>query len=345
MGTTSKLIYSILIGVTILFGCQKEESSKTNQKLKNNSSYLFYEQSNRLVLNSVEDFDSLIDIANDDMLNSIKNRDFICYEESLSPSDSNIIDDNFLSVVLNSDQVIQIKNYLYRINKTSNKVFVLHKNFCNFYLDLINENTTNEKILVFSTEDDVFDLLGERGGNEKALSKSCLSSLSKSENGWVKYADFIDEDDLYGKGTKNRCVFKYSYMVKYDNFGIYRKLFTEFKHKQTLGGSYNGTDVTFVYDVKFKAKNGETGTDSEYPVYSFATNLNTQVLPGNYDYYTDNKEIPHYRGTRCLIEYDLRAWAWMRNRQTLKPNLIPQSGCFRLNDGDVCYFPCNNETC
>jgi hypothetical protein len=345
MGTTSKLIYSILIGVTILFGCQKEESSKTNQKLKNNSSYLFYEQSNRLVLNSVEDFDSLIDIADDDMLNSIKNRDFICYQESVSPSDSNIIDDNFLSVVLNSDQVIQIKNYLYRINKTSNKVFVLHKNFCNFYQDLINENITNDKIMVFSTEDDVFDLLGERGGSEKALSNSCVNSKYNNDQGWNVYADFIDEDDLYGKGTKNRCKFKYKCMVKYDNWGIYRKLFTEFKHKQILGGSFDGTDLTFVYDVKYKAKNGETGIDNETPSYPFATNQDIQVAISYYDYYSDNKEITHYKGTRCLINYDLKAWIWMRNRETLKPILVPASGCIRIHDGGVCYFPCNYENC
>jgi hypothetical protein len=346
MGTTSKFFHPILIGITIFFGCQKDDSSsKPHQQLKNSTNYLYYEQNNRLVLNSVEDFDSLIAIADSDLLNSIKNLNFISYEESLSSSDSNSIGDDFLSVVLNSNQVIQIKNYIYRINKSSKKVFALHKDNCLFYQDLVNENTSNDKILVFSTEDDVFELLSERSESEKALPNDCVHTKYNNDGGWVTYADFIDEGNIYGKGTKNRCVFKYKCMVKYDNWGIYRKLFTEFKHKQTLGGSIDETDFTFVFDVKYKSKNGNTGVDNETPSFPFALNLNVQVSPSQYDYSDDNKPIEHYKGTRCLINYDLRAWIWMRNRQTLKPILIPGSGCIRIYDGGVCYFPCSYETC
>ncbi|MFM6994522.1 MAG: hypothetical protein ACKOWO_05320 [Sediminibacterium sp.] len=343
--TTYKLIFSTFVCAIIFTSCQKENPELvTNQNLKNSSS-LYTIQNNRMVLTSVEDFDSLINISDVDMINSIRNLDYVSYDEGLSSTDSNTISDSFLSVVLNSDQVIQIKNYIYKVNKSSNKVFALHKNNFSSYEDLVNENTTNNKILEFSTEDDVFDLLSERETNEKVLSNNCVNTDYDNDGGWLKYADFIDEDNIYGKGTKNRCVFKYRCMVKYDNWGIYRKLFTEFRHKQTQGGSFDETDFTFVYDMKYKSKNGETGVDNETPIFPFALNLNVQVSPSYYDYSADFKEIPHYKGTRCLINYDLRAWVWMRNRQTLKPILAPESGCIRIHDGGVCFFPCSYENC
>ena len=128
-------------------------------------------------------------------------------------------------------------------------------------------------------------------------------------------------------------------MVRYDNWGIFRKLFTEFKHKEVAGGTFDGTYVSFVYKVKYAVKNGGTGNVIHDASYPFATNTTISVPTDYYEYYTDNKEVVHYRGTKCLKAYDLKSWMWMRSRETLKPILAPSSGCIRINAG-MSEYPC-----
>lgn len=301
----------------------------------------YWVENEMLVLNSVDDFDQLIELSTEEFNQTLNDLDYVSYLESLSSDDINSIEDEFLSVALNRDQVIQIQNYIYRINKASNKIFALHRDYYNSYEDLIIENTSNQYILEFSTEENVFELLGEVEDNEKALSKKCQSSKENNNGGWYQYADFRDVGNIYNKGKDKRYKFKYRCMVRYDNWGIYRKLFTEFKHKEAFGGTWDGTYFSFVYRAKYIVKNGNSGNVIQDASYPFALNTSNNVPTSEYQYFTTNKEIIHYRGTKCLKAYDLNSWIWVRSRETLKPILAPTSGCIRINDGGMCVYPCS----
>jgi hypothetical protein len=344
-----KLIYGTLflalVGIGII-GCKKEISSKqetNNSQSVKEKSILYRVENGMLVLNTVDDFDQLIELSTDDFNQTLKDLDYISYVETLNANDVNTIEDGFLSVALNRNQTIQIQNYIYRINKASSKVFAIHKDHFSSYADLIAENTSNKYVLEFSTEDNVFELLGEVEDTEKALSKKCQSSKENNDGGWNEYADFTDSDNIYGKGTDKRYKFKYRCMVRYDNWGVYRKLFTEFKHKESFGGTWDYTHVSIIYKVKYEIKNGGSGNVTYDDNYSFATNTSIQVPTSQYDYVTDNKEIVHYKGTKCLRAYDLNSWFWMRSRKTLMPILAPSSGCIRINDGGMCAYPCSYD--
>lgn len=344
-----KLIYGTLFlalaGIGVV-GCKKEIASN-NQTNKSQGvkekSILYRVENGMLVLNTVDDFDQLIELSTEDFNQTLKDLDYTSYIETLNANEVNTIEDGFLSVVLNRDQAVQIQNYIYRINKASNKVFALHKDYFSSYSDLITENTSNKYILEFSTEDNVFELLGEVEDTEKALSKKCQSTKENNDGGWNEYADFTDVDNIYGNGKDKRYKFKYRCMVRYDNWGIYRKLFTEFKHKESFGGTWDYTHVSIIYKVKYEIKNGGSGNVTYDDNYSFATNTSIQVPTSQYDYVTANKEIVHYKGTKCLRAYDLNSWFWMRSRKTLMPILAPSSGCIRINDGGMCAYPCSYD--
>lgn len=340
-------LFLALVGIGI-FGCKKEISSnqqKSNSQNVKEKSILYRVENGMLVLNTVDDFDQLIELSTEDFNQTLKDLDYMSYIETLNVNEVNIIEDGFLSVVLNKNLVVQIQNYIYLVNKASSKVFALHKDNFSSYPDLIAENISNKYVLEFSTEDNVFELLGEIENTEKSMSKNCRSTNSNSD-GWSEYADFIDEDNIYSNGPDKRYKFERKFIVKYDNWGIYRKLYTEFKHNEKWYGLNDGTYFTIVYQVKYYVKNGNSGTDSKYPSYPFeTTNPDSVQIPiSNYDYFSDKKEIQHYKGTKCLKAYDLRSWCWMRNRKTLRHKLVPNNGCLRIHD-NLCIYLCSGESC
>ncbi len=334
-----KIIYlgAILAsGVTLIVGCKKSviepvgSNSKTESIQLKNAYYTT--DSKMLIFNTVEDFDAIIENAGDDLYSELRSLDFTCYAETLDDHSPNLVEDEFLSYVLNEHFIVQIGNYIYKINKPNQTVFALSTEHASSYNDLVAENITNEYVLPFSTEDNVFELLAEVESTDKS-STSCRNSNS-SVDPWFMYADFIDVNNIYGNGTDKRYKFERRFMVRYDNWGIYRKLFTEFKHNENWFGLWDETYFTVAYQVSYQIKGGGSGTFTHYPSYPFATTSQTVNVPTNqYEYLDDNKEIVHYRATKCLKAYDLKSWCWMRNRATLKHNLVPgSSGYLRVND-------------
>lgn len=344
-----KLIYVSIIGLAVgtgFIGCKKEIYPKKNtDTLSTNSSLakiemasLYRVENGMIVISSVEDFDSIINIVDSKFCQDLINLNYTSYKETIKDDSLNTIEDEFLSALLNKDQSVQVGNYIYRINKATEKVYVIHKSHIESYQDLVSENISNKNVLEFSTEENVFELLNEyrESDSEKALSKNCQSTDQNNNGGWTQYADFIDVNNIYGNGKDKRYKFSVWIRVRYDNWGIYRKLFTEFKHKEAWGGTYDETYVSIAYQVQYLVKNGTSGLVTHYPSYPPSTSTGTS----GYEYQTQNKEIIHYRQTKCLRAYDLRSWCWFRDRELLVPTLYPYGGCVRINAGGLNSFPC-----
>lgn len=332
-------LFLALIGIGFV-GCKKEISPTTKKQSvesNTNKSLSYRVENGMLVFNTVDDFDRLIESLTDESYGELKSLDYHSYLESINSEDENTIEDAFLSVALNKDQAIQIGNFIYRINKANEKVFALKKDLYDTenYNDLITENVLNKNIIELSTEDDVFEILGEVTYEEKALSKNCQSSNENKNGGWFEYADFIDVNNIYGNGDKKRYKFSVWLRVRYDNWGIYRKLFTEFKHKEAWGGTFDETYVSIAYQVQYYQKNSSALNNvTHYPSFDFAINPNYQGT-SNYEYFTKNKEVIHYRATKCLRAYVLKSWCWFRDRKNLTPKLYPNNGCLRIESGGL----------
>lgn len=152
------------------FSCNKEE--QINNPNYNESSIKV--DKNRIIFKSYVEYENLIN----DFQVSKEPQKFILeirnkyklqnsYIESHYPDS---LQDEFLSSILNDNNIVQIGDYLYKVNLLTEKVYVLNTEYESEIIDLITENTTNEYVMEFSTGDDVIDLVEKLEG---ATTRGC----------------------------------------------------------------------------------------------------------------------------------------------------------------------------
>ena len=145
----------------------------TSALLSNNATTVSPEKS-FLVIKSVDAYEALIssdEVNKKAYLNSVEGMPFTTHNELLKIEKSSIdlIGNEFLSSILNKDLIVQIGDYLYKINPELNKVFVLPAINVDEYNDLVNENMSNPNVRQFSTDDNVLELAVSGAKGEKAL--------------------------------------------------------------------------------------------------------------------------------------------------------------------------------
>lgn len=206
-----KLIFGTLflalvgIGTT---GCKKEVLNKNSSMVtntQNNSSQIksltgFQSDGKMLIFNTSDDFANFIEFdiskhVNEYNVNSkegqpalrnikqeLANEVYSRYSNYISSSNQvDYINDNILNEVLNKDMIVQIGNYLYRLNKEKEKVFVLSSTYkVTDYNDLVSENTSNKKIMVYSTEEDVLEMVEAGRLSEKVVGCTAPSALEQN---------------------------------------------------------------------------------------------------------------------------------------------------------------------
>jgi hypothetical protein len=96
-----KLIYGTaflaIVGIGII-GCEKEidtSQQKSNSQNVKEKTILYRVENGMLVLNTVDDFDQLIELSTDDFNQTLKGLDYTSYVESLNTSDINTIESKF----------------------------------------------------------------------------------------------------------------------------------------------------------------------------------------------------------------------------------------------------------
>lgn len=323
----------MLASVGIGFVSCKKESSESNQQSYVKQQEGIYSDGKLLVFKTYQDFESVVQMptpeVEKDFLKKVGSMDHTTYSKSkqLSKSDIDLVGDEFLAQILNEDLAVQIGSWIYRINKPTEKVYALSVRNADDYPDLIAEKISNTNVLEYSTEEDVIEIL-EPGAD---LGEKAFRNCQKSQQdvvGWDLYADWIDENNIYLGGYDKRYKFQRKMKVKYDQWGIYRKLFGEFEHKENFGGTWDETHFSMQVYGTYSVRNAGGGNFGIYPSInpyfnpSYLSNTNTNW----YDFEDDKKEIVAYRGTRCLDAFELRGWTWFRNKATRLPNLVPNDG-------------------
>ena len=189
---------------------------------------MFYND-NRVVFNSVETYDNTIsNLSDPNTLKSIEqiNKNSL---KSLKKSDKqDDLYDDFLPTILNEDKIVQIGKWIIKVDIQNEKVFVLSEENEKFYNDL-KENINNKNIYVFSTEDDVLDLLeeGVKGTIKDGQLKRWGCSAVGRRNKWKRYNYFAPETEI---------------QVRYHRAGIYYSLFAA---AQYYGGQPTGSQATY----------------------------------------------------------------------------------------------------
>jgi hypothetical protein len=175
-----------------------------------------------------------------------------------------LIDDDFFKYMLNADLCIQIGKHIFRVNPVTEKVYDLPVANADQYNDLVNENTSNANIKVFSTGDDVLELI-ENGETSRKL--FCKESGIDSKHAFV--------------GDVHVGNYSISLNLYFNRFGIHFKLFAE--------GTTNGPDFVNMW------------VDMD-PVF-YHVRCDETVDYKSYDYPVANKQyFMSYQGAKNLNE-------------------------------------------
>ena len=165
--------------------------------------------SDRLAFASIADYRAVVDEPSDDTKKkvtlAIKSLGgFTSFLKKQHPSQalktydsslSSLIADDYFASLLNSDLVIQVDKYIFRINPSTQKIYVLQTKYENEYKDLLNENTRNPHIKVFSTEDDVLEQL-EEADDSNTRKLICHESGIGSKHDSVQFMSFMVKADF-----------------------------------------------------------------------------------------------------------------------------------------------------
>ena len=177
-----KLILSSLVIALVGIGfvaCKK--SNVTNNPVQNQSELQFDKEfsiasDNRmLIFKTTADYEKIVSNSSQEIKNSLvaKVRSLnlkSLAEKLISQKSLDSFGDNFLPELLNEDGIVQIGDYLYKIDMVNKKAYVLPSANISEYSDLVAVNKSNPNIRVFTTEDDVIEL-AESGA--LSTTKSC----------------------------------------------------------------------------------------------------------------------------------------------------------------------------
>jgi hypothetical protein len=245
-------------------------SSIQEEAPKINASINFNSDGNKLIFATADDFDRFIaaDVAEPDEAFEVKDRNsskttgrdikaelssenYVSYAEHIAQNNlNNLIEDELLSVILNKDQIVQIGNFLYKLNKADEKVFVLPIRLSSKYADLVSENTKNPNIQVYSTAESVIDMVENGELSQKGIFCSAPSATHKgvstpfvtinnsaSMNATSQYAKY----GIMHKLEADLHVFDYN---SYSNLSIYVS-YENCSYKKRCGSSLSNYSNTW----------------------------------------------------------------------------------------------------
>lgn len=188
-----KFLSFFLIATLAIASCSKEEV--TPQIAASTSAKITLDD-NRIIFDTYSDYENHINEYHE----SEEPQKFIAnfksnYHLNESRSGSSLpeeLQDDFLMSILNENDVVQIGDYLYKVNLLTDKVYVLNVYYISEYSDLVSENATNINVMEFSVGDDVIDLVegladntsrscGGIGGGEYPFPEKILGTVNGTE--------------------------------------------------------------------------------------------------------------------------------------------------------------------
>ena len=229
-------------GMLALASCNKEEvvvKAATNQNAI----------ANRVIFESVEEYENLFEDPKtiDQKTNEVAAR-FGTYNEAarVGTALEDTLYPEVLQKILNDDHVVQIGQWLIKVDVAKQQVLVLDKKYLDQYSDLASSNLDNKNILVYSTEDEVLEMLQNQVKPSAARTSGlfCRQVKNRDPN--------LGPNILIESITSSSGLIGQRYIqpgVDYSSYGIYYKLYgnviSKFQQNGTFGFySYNIPSLT-----------------------------------------------------------------------------------------------------
>jgi hypothetical protein len=296
-----KLVYSVAVATAVLFAgnsCQKsQDTDKATPKT---------DASSRVVFSSVAEYENLFADPNqtDALASGIAAR-YGTYQENARASENpeDTLYSEFLQKILNEDHIVQIGEWIIKVNKVNEKVFVLDKQYEAEYQDLVNENLSNLHLMIFSTSDEVLPMLqegytGSVPNDEARVSGLGICGSDATQQAADIYSNLFNTANSPSNTTFLFCGSKYLRLqIAYQKEGI----------NFTLGHSINTYQASFVtpgicniqgnLNVEFVG----VGADVKHTRKCESSENRWGEVTGSYN---SNSATKYYhRGTRALRKY------------------------------------------
>jgi hypothetical protein len=278
------LLGAITVGT--FYSCKKEAS----QPQASMNSLNVSTKKNVLVFKNISDYENVVNNPSEEkrmeFLKEVKSfKDFTSLSET--PTNTNksflgmdtLITDEYFKEILNNDLIVQIEEYLYRVNPILEKVFVLPAT--GNYEDLVNENLQNLQMRVFSFNDDVLEAIKNIGGDTTSQRLFC------------------NESGVAGQQNKTVVVggTGYNLILDYNKYGIYFSLSARYYYPlPSCGFDFTGGSSTNKGAVYYHVKCGQTV--GEYQTTSYGGTHGSYI---KYQSYSGSKALnKFYFGCRIM---------------------------------------------
>lgn len=181
----------------------------------------------------------------------------------------------FLQKILNDDHIVQIGKWLIKVEKEKEQVLVLDKKYLDQYNDLVTSNVSNKNILVYSTEEEVLDMLP--AGQQSKVALFGIKLTCKDN-----YADY--KSDPFDHAYDNTGRFRLCGQVRYEKFGLASTLFIEAKTQyRTDIGIWDERNIGAPVGVYFDSYYVQrcAGTETLWgQVYTGGSSVRREIISG-----------------------------------------------------------------
>ena len=181
---------------------------------------------------------------------------------------------DFLKTILNAHGITKIGNYIIKVDMANEKVLVLKNEDKQYYNDLVSNNYSNSKMLVYSTNDEVLELLvnnilPSQSLNTASSNQRTTLFCNQKAAGPNKYpTNEFDGLEYYRPNTQWRLKCE----IVNNNSGIYFSLNASAAKQNNAFGDNDDTDVWLDYNFtctpKCKSSRSGSGTVWEQDKHS-----------------------------------------------------------------------------
>jgi hypothetical protein len=242
---------------------------------------------NVLVFKTIEDYRRVVDSPTEEVSAKFRAtvKSYSTFQSHLNSrrrAADPAFNDEYFESMLNSDQVVQIGGHLFRVNPKIRKVFVLPASKISEYGDLVAEKVSNKSISVYSTDDDVLDLIVGNTPNQKTFGFICREGGVGADAAQITFN--------YGGG-------KVQTLAAFNKYGIYYSLFAE------VNPSNGSNQFLFEFDHGFGYIHwhARCGLTADYGTTSAGTNNGNSKQ--RYQSYQGSKNLANFFfGYRILLK-------------------------------------------
>jgi len=275
MKNVSKILMFIFIAGLFFTACQKEQLVQTTQKESKEIEVFF--KSNFLAFKTVESYKKTIgDLSEEKTLVNLKqiNQNPLRNLKKSTSLDEDLYPE-FLLTILNEDKIVQIGEWIIKVDMEKNIVSVINEENYDLVDNLI-EGVTNKKIYQFSTSDDVLDLLED--GSKGTVNTPQLKGIFCKE-GYAADHNSHHTINVNGFLVQTQC--------RYYKGGIYYSLFAQVSNVPPNPYAVSRVIMNLTYGFRSRCGRGydrplgsNTSYDSNIPI-NISHDITVRVYESN----------------------------------------------------------------